>query len=102
MDLSPHFTLEEFVASQTASRENISNVPGLDIIVNLKNTAQVLEKVRALGLPKSGAPNRRQLRCRSTCSPARQDRRRAFKGPKDLSRVQETGNQVTCRSAKSE
>jgi hypothetical protein len=48
MNLSPHFTLEEFVASQTASRNNIPNVPGPDIVVNLTATAQALEKVRAL------------------------------------------------------
>lgn len=48
MDLSSHFTLDEFVASQTAAREHISNAPGPDVIVNLKATAQLLEQVRGL------------------------------------------------------
>ncbi|HWT38069.1 MAG TPA: D-Ala-D-Ala carboxypeptidase family metallohydrolase [Paraburkholderia sp.] len=48
MNLSPHFTLEEFVASQTATRDHIDNTPGPAIVASLKLTAQLLEQIRAL------------------------------------------------------
>ncbi len=45
--LSPHFTLEELTASQTAARRGISNVPPATIVENLRQTAAHMEKVRA-------------------------------------------------------
>jgi zinc D-Ala-D-Ala carboxypeptidase len=48
--LTPHFTLDEFTVSQTASRLGIDNTPGPDIVKNLKRLAQTMETVRdALG-----------------------------------------------------
>lgn len=46
--LSPHFTLEEFLISQTAAREGISNQPSPEHHENLKKTAAVMEQVRTL------------------------------------------------------
>lgn len=46
--LSPHFSLEEFLASQTAAREGIDNSPSPEHLENLKRTAAVMEKVREL------------------------------------------------------
>jgi hypothetical protein len=46
--LSEHFTLEELVFSQTASRRGIDNEPPAEIVVNLRRLAVVLEEVRAL------------------------------------------------------
>jgi hypothetical protein len=46
--LSPHFTLEEFTASQTAAREGIPNVPDDVAYQNLKHTAAIMEKVRTI------------------------------------------------------
>lgn len=37
MNLSPHFTLDEFVVSQTAIRHGIDNTPSESIIENLKH-----------------------------------------------------------------
>ncbi len=48
MNLSPHFTLAEFIASQTAARMNINNDPPPEAIENLKRTAAGLERVRVL------------------------------------------------------
>ena len=48
MNLSPHFTLDEFCTSQTAARLGISNDPPLEVVANLKRTAQGLERVRAV------------------------------------------------------
>lgn len=48
MDLSPHFTLEELVVSQTAARLNIANAPPPEIVERLKVTCQKLEAVRDL------------------------------------------------------
>ena len=45
MNLSPHFTLEEMVATQ---HRGISNDPPLDVVANLKATANGLEAVRVL------------------------------------------------------
>jgi len=46
--LSPHFTLDEFLVSQTASREGIDNTPTPEHKENLKRTAEVMESVRRL------------------------------------------------------
>jgi hypothetical protein len=52
MNLSPHFTLEEAVLSQTAARNGIDNTPSDDIITNMRAAAAQLEQVRAiLGYP---------------------------------------------------
>lgn len=46
MNLSPHFTLEEFTTSQEAARRGIVNVPPPDVVERLRRTAQGLEAVR--------------------------------------------------------
>jgi zinc D-Ala-D-Ala carboxypeptidase len=46
--LTPHFSLEEFVESQTAVRNNINNNPSQAIKNNLVTLAQGLEQVRSL------------------------------------------------------
>lgn len=47
--LTPHVTLEEMTASQTAAREGIDNTPTDHVILaNLKKTAELLEQVRTL------------------------------------------------------
>ena len=52
MNLSPHFTLEEFTHSNTAIRAGISNEPDEAILARLKRVAAMLEQVRAyLGKP---------------------------------------------------
>lgn len=48
MNLSEHFTLAEFTASQTASRKGIHNQPPPDVLDCLKKTAAGMEVVRAL------------------------------------------------------
>ena len=48
MNLSPHFSLEELVHSQTAERQNIDNTPTPEIIENLRMLAAGLEQVRDL------------------------------------------------------
>ena len=50
--LSEHFSLDEFIFSQTAVRQGIDNTPPPDVLRNLKHLAQQLEVVRAaLGVP---------------------------------------------------
>ena len=50
--LSPHFTMAEFTASQTAARRGINNTPPPHIIPALTRTAEGLEQIRArLGVP---------------------------------------------------
>ena len=51
--LSAHFTLEEALLSQTASRLGILNDPPLDVVRNMKEAALGMELVRAQlgGLP---------------------------------------------------
>lgn len=51
--LSEHFSLEELVASQTATRRQIDNKPSPGIVLNLRRLCAVLEEVRALlgGVP---------------------------------------------------
>ena len=48
MNLSPHFTLAELTASQTAARLGINNTPPPSIVDALRKTSQLLEQVRAL------------------------------------------------------
>lgn len=48
MNLTPHFTLDEFVASRAAVRHNIDNTPSIQIVHNLTLLAETLERVRAL------------------------------------------------------
>jgi hypothetical protein len=52
MKLSDHFTLEEMIASQDASRASIDNNPPAYVYENLKMLAQSAEQVRTLlGFP---------------------------------------------------
>ena len=46
MNLSPHFTMAEFVVSDTAARRGIDNDPPAELLHALKRTAQGLEAVR--------------------------------------------------------
>ena len=46
--LTPHFTLEEFTFSQTASRKGIDNTPDKDALENLQFLAERMENVREL------------------------------------------------------
>lgn len=46
--LSPHFTLSELTASDTAARQNIDNTSSPEIEANLALVAAALEKVRAI------------------------------------------------------
>lgn len=48
MNLSPNFTIEELVASQTAVRRGIDNTPPPAAVTNLIRLAAVLERVRSL------------------------------------------------------
>lgn len=48
MKLSEHFHLDEFTFSQTAIRKAIPNIPSPEIIGNLKEVADSMEKVREL------------------------------------------------------
>jgi len=47
MQLTPHFSLEELVASATAAEKHIDNTPDAAMIANLTTLAQGLELVRA-------------------------------------------------------
>lgn len=48
MNLSEHFTLEEFTRSETAEREGISNIPTADHIRSMKTLCnELLEPIRA-------------------------------------------------------
>ena len=52
MQLSPHFLLDEFTRSQTATRLGIDNTPPPAVVANLLRLAEELEHVRALaGMP---------------------------------------------------
>ena len=46
--LSPHFTLEEMLASPTAVRLGIDNIPSAEVIETLRKTAAGMEEVRTL------------------------------------------------------
>ena len=48
MQLSPHFSLEEFTRSATATRLKIDNTPTPVALENLKMLAEVMEEVRKL------------------------------------------------------
>ena len=48
MNLSEHFTLDEFTFSQSAIRHGIDNSPDDNILNNLKYTASNMEKVRSI------------------------------------------------------
>jgi hypothetical protein len=53
MQLTEHFSLEEFIVSDFAVRHNIDNSPSADILANLRVLAEGLERVRAVlgGMP---------------------------------------------------
>lgn len=52
MNLTPHFSLEELIQSDTATRLGIDNSPGLQVSANLMILANGMEQVRAvLGQP---------------------------------------------------
>lgn len=48
MQLSQHFTLEELIFSQTASRLGIDNTPSASVVGNLTVLASTLEGIRTL------------------------------------------------------
>lgn len=48
MNLSEHFTLSEFINSQTASRLGLANDPPVNLLPALKATAAGMEQVRTL------------------------------------------------------
>ena len=48
VNITPHFTLEELTASETAERNGWDNTPGEAEMANLKRLANLLEQVRAL------------------------------------------------------
>ncbi|MFM9968474.1 MAG: D-Ala-D-Ala carboxypeptidase family metallohydrolase [Burkholderiales bacterium] len=47
MQLTDHFSLEELIASETAARKHIDNMPPVELMPNLRVLAQGLEQVRA-------------------------------------------------------
>ena len=47
MQLTAHFSLEELIASETATRSGIDNTPPSELMPNLRALADGLEKVRA-------------------------------------------------------
>lgn len=47
MKLSPHFTLEEFTVSATAARFGIDNTLPTELLTEMQNTADMLERIRA-------------------------------------------------------
>ena len=50
--LSPHFTLAELVASNTATRLRIDNTPPAEVLPRLQELASMLERIRStLGRP---------------------------------------------------
>lgn len=46
--LSDHFSLDEFTASQTATRNGIKNTPSETVVENLRMLAALLEQVRTI------------------------------------------------------
>ena len=48
MRLSEHFSLDEFTASQTATRQGIKNTPSAAVVENLRMLAALLEQIRTL------------------------------------------------------
>lgn len=50
--LSPHFTVQELIASEVAIRKGIDNTPPAEVLENLRLLAEALERVRSvLGSP---------------------------------------------------
>lgn len=47
MNLSEHFTLAEFTASETAARRGIGNDLPMELLANAKRAAEMLERIRA-------------------------------------------------------
>lgn len=56
MNLSTHFTLDEFVASDTAKRLHINNDLPIERLPVAKQTAEMMERIRALLSEKAGKP----------------------------------------------
>lgn len=48
MELTPHFTLDELIRSQTATRAGIDNTPPDSLMSNLRYLAESLEVIRAI------------------------------------------------------
>jgi hypothetical protein len=48
MKLTEHFSLDEFTASQTATRQGIKNTPSPAVVENLRMLATLLEQIRTL------------------------------------------------------
>ena len=48
MNLSPHFSLQELTASDTAAKLNINNSPPVPVLANLSVLAAGLEQIRSL------------------------------------------------------
>lgn len=46
MQLSPHFTYDEAITSQTAARLGLRNVPPPDVLNNMVHAAQSMERIR--------------------------------------------------------
>ena len=46
MQLTQHFTLEEFIFSETAARHGLDNTPPQALIPNIIETAHLVEEVR--------------------------------------------------------
>jgi hypothetical protein len=46
--LSPHFTLEEMIASDTAARHGWANFPDAQALANLERLAKFLEAIRTI------------------------------------------------------
>lgn len=52
MQLTPHFTMAELMASTTAARLGIDNTPAPELVPRLVLTAEMLERIRStLGVP---------------------------------------------------
>ena len=56
MNLSTHFTLSEFIESDTAKRKCINNDLPLTLTANAKNTCEMMERIRAHLSSISGKP----------------------------------------------
>ena len=48
MQLTNHFSLEEFIRSDVGARRNLDNTPDAETIEHLKETASLMEQVREL------------------------------------------------------
>lgn len=48
MNLTPHFTLDEMIHSDTALLNGFDNSPNSDELLNLQRVAETMEKIRAL------------------------------------------------------